>query len=230
MPDSIVYNCGCTNQLEEKWGVLHCIFKCQKHRDEAASLPTGLDYCRRLGLIDSDGNRKPSRHAAELIEAIGWPFNDGFGKRALEIGCAISNYADLIRGAGFVYCGIDTNAEAALWMNSGGWRVVCGDFDENPDDYWTDGEFDLILSAHCFEHTRRGPENFLECWRLLTRGGSLILVLPDDSQSTLCDHFWFWTEETLRSSLAKAGFEVIKSATRQIIPQEKFLYALARKP
>jgi hypothetical protein len=86
------------------------------------------------------------------------------------------------------------------------------------------------MAAHVFEHFQDSPAMIQKAVDLIAPGGCLYLIVPDDSDLLSPDHFWFYTEATLQTVLKRVGLEDIRMASRRIVPQEDFIYAVARKP
>lgn len=222
----VLYRCGCVNGRHAPSGVLRSVSKCSSHlakRNDPAVL--GKEYYEGLGVL-SGGKLAKTAHLAELSEALG-EFEAPGCPYALEIGCGASPYYRAICAAGYHYTGVDTSNWASLWMlgQFGAGVMVCR-FEEAD----IDATFGLILAAHSLEHMEDAPGALVRMADLLAPGGSLWVVVPDDSDPVNQDHLWFFTEATLRSCIEAAGLVVEKTAVRRIVKHENFVYARARKP
>jgi SAM-dependent methyltransferase len=222
----VTYECGCQNNLDPDWGILRSVSKCAEHRAELERQPKGRAYYESIGCF-VDGIPQCSRYVVELTYSLGVTERPQENRVALEIGCGASMYAAHLHRAGWAYFGIDQDEWAAKWTRETyGVPVECGVF---PSTKKCDYPFGLILCAHALEHMPDAPAALIEMHRLLTLGGSLILIVPDDSDQVNPDHLWFFTEATLRATLERIGFTVDKMVMKKIVPHENFIYTLARK-
>ena len=85
-----------------------------------------------------------------------------------------SFYDRYIQGQGIdIGCGRDKIAASAVAfdLDSGDAQKMAGFEDES---------FDYVYSSHCLEHMRDPLEALLNWWRLVKRGGHLIVAVPDE--------------------------------------------------
>lgn len=122
-----------------------------------------------------NANWQPSSHGAQIAMCRLIPE----GGVVLEVGCGDGSAAPeiLTRTPSVRYVGIDLNPE--LWTGrTGASRFVGASATELP---FRAGAFDVVLSMFVIEHVVF-PARFLDgAWRLLRRGGRLIIVAPDFS-------------------------------------------------
>jgi SAM-dependent methyltransferase len=189
--------------------------------------PATLDeaYYRENGALDDDA---PARYVGQLVEALGELPRASPYRTALEVGCGASPYVGAIRAAGYEYLGVDPSPWAKYWMvlewdarvRTAGLAGV--DFGElRPS---------LILAAHVLEHLDDAPAAIVKCADLLTPGGELWVIVPDDSDLCNPDHLFFFDQNTLTYCIEAAGLVVERFAVRRYIERERFLYVRARKP
>jgi SAM-dependent methyltransferase len=229
MTDPIRYPCGCLNEVHAPSGVLRSASKCDKHRArQRRPSDLGLAYYEELKCI-VDGIPTCALHLRQLREALGdFPRARRFNRIALEVGCGASMYAPGLLRAGYEYVGLDPSGWAGFWTaNAFDVDTIKGSLETAT---LSAGEYDLILAAHCIEHMEDAPGAIVRCAELLESGGELWVVVPDDSDPINVDHLFFFTPTTLRSCLESAGLVVERMAVRKYVPQERFLYARARKP
>jgi SAM-dependent methyltransferase len=222
----MIHPCGCVNEVHGLSGILHSVRKCPRHAAKSRD-PAMLDgrYYEELGVI-KDGKLLPTKHVEELAEALGlFPEADDNGI-ALEIGCGASPYVSAIRAQWWTYMGMDLAPWAGQWIRDY-WGAPClvGDWET----VQLHGGFGLILCAHALEHMRDAPAALAKMATCLQPGGELWIVVPDDSDPSNPDHFWMFTEATLRSAVEAAGLVVERTAVRKYIERENFLYARARR-
>lgn len=223
---SITFPCGCVNDFEPFCGIQTSIFKCDKHKSMQREIgELGQEYYHELG---SAGETTP--HASEFEECFGVvePASD-MNCLALEIGSGASHYVPMITGAGWFYRAVEPSKWAIDWMRNRytGQKVefTHGTWEEFPELPL----FGLILSAHSLEHMKDAPKSLVKMANCLRQGGVLYIVVPDDSDGTNPDHYWFFNEPTLRCAVENAGLVVESIQSRRRVPHENFIYCKARK-
>lgn len=228
--------CGCVNALHEPTGALRRVLTCSRHmREYRAPETLGEAYYTELGLLDH-GMLKQTNHVAELTEALGPIPSPKGNDQALEIGCGTSPYAGEIVKAGWTYCGIDASRWACGWMDRiWGVPTINARFEDVDDSYlnYPSGfiyPFGFILAAHSFEHMDDAPGAIKRCAELLTAGGQLWIVTPDDTDKTNPDHQWAFSQYSLWYTVEAAGLTVEHITSRRYIQRENFLYVRASKP
>lgn len=233
--DLIHLSCGCQNYIDPFWGIQRNLFKCDSHgrlrQDGSVTSATSAsrDYYKSLGLFDDRGLPQVDKYLEQLIDpldemqvSLRHP-----GGHMLEVGCGASPYVRLFQEWGYHYTGLDPSHWATSWVASYyDVHTICGRFESEqlPLDY------DLIFAPHVLEHLNNSPEAVQRCHYLLRRGGQLMIIIPDDSDQTNPDHLWFYTTETLRTTLSRIGFDDIRMAVRRVVPHENFIYCVAVKP
>lgn len=222
------YPCGCVNVVDDKWGILKSVSKCDEH--QRASGKTGMAHYVDMGAI-KDGVPQHAKYSKEMLAAfdemgIEFPYSYKSRDRALEIGCGLGMYVPLLLHRGYQYRGVEPDPVAAHWTEST-FDVVVRNF--TFEDY-SGGEFDLIVAAHVFEHFVDAPAMLLKTFVCLAHGGNLVLIVPDDMDPVNPDHLWFFTPTTLQRILTQIGFVDIHMAVRRIVRHENFIYCIARKP
>jgi len=225
-----MYSCGCVNELDLRWGVMHNTIKCPYHVEYKAKHPPGHAYYESLGVLSEAGVVLPASYLTQFTESFGeLKTATTEGAYALEIGCGVSPYVNLIRSAGYTYIGVDEDPWAANYThNEYGVHTIAGVFPDCCDT--GDGKLELVLMAHVLEHVKDAPKALLRVRALLKPGGWLYIIVPDDEDQTNPDHLWFFNEASLRHVLAQVGFEVHRFSTARLNDRENFMYLLARKP
>jgi 2-polyprenyl-3-methyl-5-hydroxy-6-metoxy-1,4-benzoquinol methylase len=221
----MTYPCGCVNEVHLS-GVLQAVHKCDHHMARYRD-PTTIDgaYYAELAVLDGSALMNTA-HVAELAEALGpIPRATGSGV-ALEVGCGVSPYVGTIRDAGWSYEGLDASMWAVSWT-SDHWSVPvsCGLWEA----WQPPHRYGLILAAHVLEHTVDAPASLAKMAGSLEPGGTLLVVVPDDSDPVNPDHTFFFTTYTLRGCAEAAGLTVDRLEIRRIVERENFIYLRARK-
>ncbi len=216
-------SCGCVNILDEASGALRCKKKCAEHyRQVQESPPHDIEYYHSLIGAWREG-KKPS-HMSELVEAID-PFPPVESLQSvLELGCGFSPYAADLKQLGYNYYGLDSADVAIVEMRQRGFTAVRMDYER---EFFFD--VNVILAAHFLEHVKDARDVLKRMRANLLPDGKLVLVLPDDTDLYNPEHYWFFKEESLCRMVQQAGFEILRSATRFIVPKENFIYVLAQR-
>ncbi len=132
----------------------------------------------------------------------------------LDIGCGSGYTASLFAAGGWEVTGVEFNNDSAGHARETyGIKVVTSIFNLH-------GPFDLILVNHVLEHWYEPEKLLLECKRLLSPAGRLVVAVPDfgSFQSRFgrdswfhCDlpvHLFHFTQNGLEVLLAKSGYVI----------------------
>ena len=126
--------------------------------------------------------------------------------KILDIGCSTGNFLAQCKGG----MGIDIDEGQLDIARKRGFKVQR--VDVNGHFPFKDGPFDAINCRHVIEHLDRPLEFMEECYRILRKGGKLVLMTPNMRRDK--EHFWHdYTHKRpfIRESLSKiaydAGFE-----------------------
>lgn len=228
-PNIRSYPCGCINQIDPEWGILHSMAKCEKHHAEGGK--TGLQHYIDMGCI-VNGVPQHAKYECEMQDALEEINSEvrrlSGNPSALEIGSGLSMYAPLFLSRGFRYEAIERDSEAENWASSTfGVAVHNIEFERFDPSYL---EYSIILAAHVFEHLDDAPAMMKKAFDMLVPGGRLILIVPNGEDDPVNpDHVWFFTPATLRSTLDRIGFTDVRMVEKRIVPKERFIYASATK-
>lgn len=107
------------------------------------------------------------------------------GARLLEIGCGNGDQLEFLQGLGWQVEGLDVDPVAAQVASARGLKVHVGTLEKQ---YFSDQQFDAIVSSHVIEHVHDPIGLLCECRRILSPGGRLVLITPN-TKSWL--HKWF---------------------------------------
>lgn len=221
------YPCGCVNEMNEELLVLQSISKCYYH--QAHSGRGGLAHYIEMGCIV---NQIPqhARLIAEMRTALGEmgePLERGHEGMAVEVGSGLSMYAPWLLRMSYQYIGIEPDREAAQWVRS----ALDVDVQNTTleDSHIVNGSVSLVVAAHVLEHATAPLEFLGKINTIMQPRGRLLLIVPDDLDPVNPDHLWFFTEESIRRTITKAGFQDVKSVVKRIVRHENFIYCSARK-
>jgi len=130
----------------------------------------------------------------------------------LEIGCGTGGNVRMLSTFGKVI-GIDPSKEAVHFCRGRGFRDAIlgrGEKTNFPSEH-----FDLVVALDVFEHIENDEVAFRESFRILKKGGYLLLTVPAyqflwSEHDEVLDHKRRYTASVMRSKAKKAGFEIVK--------------------
>jgi len=110
-----------------------------------------------------------------ISRSVAWlPFKPG--GRLLDVGCGSGAFLLSMRRLGWQVEGVEVDAAAVAQARSQGLVVRCGFLEEH---FYPDGTFDAITLMHVIEHVHTPIELLIECFRLLKKGGRLVITTPN---------------------------------------------------
>jgi len=139
------------------------------------------------------------------------------GKKVLEIGCGKGEYLCLMRESGADAYGVEQGEESVNECVKAGLKVTRG-FVEADSDILCDAPFDAFFILNFLEHipdlnsTLRGIHNNLRDKAVgLVEVPNFDMILKNTMFSEFIgDHLYYFTGDTLRSTLNRNGFEVLE--------------------
>lgn len=226
------YSCGCINETDSDSGVLHCIKKCEFHIRWSVTHSQGesIEYFKEIGCIDAQGIPNNLILIQELRDGLSlqdeYYLCVGHDKTLLELGCGLGPYVSYFLAGKWSYEAVERGFFAFHWVKKTFYvPIVNGSVEE----YLSSrAGFHCIFAAHLFEHLENMPKVLRQCFDRVTE--RLYLIVPDDGDPTNPDHYWFFTQETLKALLEKIGFARVRMQMRKRVPQENFIYCVAEKP
>jgi len=142
--------------------------------------------------------------------------NGLWSKKVLEVGCGKGDYLSMMKEAGADAYGIEHCPTSAFCCNDNGLSVQPGYIDKVSYKL-NKAPFDAFFIMNFFEHLP-DPNTTLECLnRNTTEEAVGIIEVPNFDMMLsnnlfsefIPDHILYFTEETLRSTVERAGFEVV---------------------
>lgn len=177
------------------------------------------DYASERFLKQQDHQRIVDKIVALLGGEDGRTRIDGQPDRLLDVGCGFGYLLDVAQDRGFAVEGIDYNRPAIDWI-AGKYRfpAVCGDFMA-----YEGAMCDVVTMMDVIEHLPQ-PLDALAKVASLTRPGGIFALSTMDSDSIVSrllgqrledfrrtrEHLYFFNRKTIRASLERAGFEVLR--------------------
>jgi SAM-dependent methyltransferase len=139
------------------------------------------------------------------------------GKKVLEAGCGKGEYLSLMAEQGIDAYGIENLSESVEFCRQSGMKVEEGYID-SPDYEIKSGPFDAFFIGNFFEHlpdpcaTLRGICNNLtdDAIGLIEVPNFDMIIRENLFSEFISDHLFYFTQETLRTTLEANGFEMIE--------------------
>lgn len=104
-------------------------------------------------------------------QLINHVFGAGNREKVLDVGCGNRYYMDAFEKRGYLAHGIDAQAEP--------WRHNVDEGDIEKKLPYHSNSFDIVFTKSVIEHLRY-PENLVaEAWRVLKKGGTMVVITPD---------------------------------------------------
>ena len=138
------------------------------------------------------------------------------GKKVIEIGCGCGEYLSIMQQFGVETYGLENSAESVTQCVNNGLKVSKG-FIQNSTDRLEGGPFNAFFILNFLEHlpdpnsTLRGIYNNLADDSVgLVEVPNFDMVLRKKLFSEfICDHLFYFTKETLNTTLRLNGFEIV---------------------
>ena len=127
----------------------------------------------RTGLRSFDPERPWYAFADELLDDVAFPE----GGRALDLGCGMGEFLQVLEERGLAAFGVEGNADQARAIRERGLGVGLADL-EAPLPF-SDATFDLVTCLEVIEHVAQADGLMEEIRRVLKPGGHLVLSTPN---------------------------------------------------
>lgn len=161
--------------------------------------------------------------------------------RLLDIGCGNGHLISRLQKYGWQVEGIDFDEQAVAYCQSKGLNVKVGDLQSQQ---YPDDTFDILTLNHVIEHISDTEALLSECFRILKKGGSLVIATPNTKSMLHEGHFgrnwlsldpprhlYLFNLDNLTTFARRAGFAITVAKT--IIRNEFGVYlgsnSIARK-
>jgi len=139
------------------------------------------------------------------------------GKKLIEIGCGRGEYLALLQEAGVNAYGLEASEISVRQCVEDGLQVACGYIDRE-DCTLKEGTFDAFATLNFLEHWPDPNASLSGIAHNLCEGGIGLVEVPNFDMilrknlftEFISDHIFYFTRETLETTLRLNGFEVIK--------------------
>jgi SAM-dependent methyltransferase len=143
------------------------------------------------------------------------------GGSILDVGCGSGFFLRALDPRKWGRFGVETSADASRAAEAalGPGHVFAGTLIESS---WEDSQFDVVTFWSALEHMNKPRANLIETRRIIRRGGTLIVQVPNAAsyQSQVFEGHWFaldaprhryhFTLPVLKRLLSETGFEVYR--------------------
>lgn len=111
----------------------------------------------------------------KIAKSVAWlPYKPG--GRLLDVGCGSGAFLIKMRNLGWQVEGAEVDPTAIAQARCQGLEVHCGPLEEQAH---PENAFDAITLSHVIEHVHEPVRLLAECWRLLKKGGWLVVMTPN---------------------------------------------------
>lgn len=155
------------------------------------------------------------------------------GKKVIEIGCGNGEYLGIMQKTGVKAYGIEEANDSVEKCKKNGLKVMKG-FVEDPSYRIKDAPFDAFFILNFLEHLPKINLTLKGIYNNLAEGGIGLVEVPNfdmEIQKKLFseftrDHLFYFTQQTLRTTLELNGFEVVEC---KVVWHDYIISAVVRK-
>jgi len=151
----------------------------------------------------------------KLLKSILLSVNVPINSLTIDIGCGTGSNLSTLVSTGLHVIGLDRSVYALHFVRrKGGFPLLSGDLSYLPIKTRSVG---LIIAMDIFEHLEEDAEGIFESYRVLSKGGILILTVPAfrflwGIQDVVTGHKKRYSKKEITNKLKEAGFEILKSS------------------
>ena len=152
------------------------------------------------------------------------------GKKVIEIGCGRGEYLSIMQQCGVRAYGVEHSKSSVEQCTAAGLAVSCG-FVEGGDCRLAEAPFDAFFILNFLEHLPRPTATLAGIANLLAPEAVGLVEVPNFDMvlrtklfaEFIADHLFYFTKETLATTLRLGGFEVL-DCTRSVARLHDFCY------
>jgi len=89
--------------------------------------------------------------------------------------------------------------------------------------------FDVVFAGEVVEHMQRPEDLFTDAYRILKKGGRLIVTTPQNDRVTSPEHVWYFTEDDVKKFYHDAGFKNMKFVKLDDLDHLMVIFGVATK-
>ncbi len=142
----------------------------------------------------------------------------GIKGKLLDIGCAVGHFLIVAQRKGWQPSGVEISTFASEKAGEAGLDVFNGNLKEAK---YASNSFDVVTMWHTLEHTRDPAATLKEVYRIMKNGGLLAIEVPNFNSRRSRhqgkdweylkprEHLYYFTGQTLKMMVEKAGFAVV---------------------
>jgi len=176
---------------------------------------TGEDDMYGLAVSDEKSKTVAGFRIEEIKDYFKKENKNILGMSMLEIGCAYGHTLMEARNAGMSTTdGIEFSKKATEVCNTKeGLHVVLGSVNDAFENLFDKKQYNVIAMYSVLEHVNNPLEFIKRVAPLLSPHGIMVIRVPEMSTKgpwlSLVDHFWHFTQESLKTALKQAGLTTI---------------------
>ena len=134
------------------------------------------------------------------------------GDKFLDMGCGVAVPARIIK---------EIKIEAEIWGVDISDEIIERNKKEIPEGHWYQGcvgclkdipknYFDMVFAGELIEHLDNPLDLFRDAYKLLKKGGELIISTPKEKHIISPEHIWYLNQDDLENLFFTGGFKNVK--------------------
>lgn len=186
-------------------------------------------HYRLIGDFSSDRDRELSNWFSGMFAYINhyYPIKNGYGKKIIEFGCATGVVAKLLQGYGFDVCSTDIS-HYAVKLAKKNYPYIKFSVHDMHKLFPKEKNFDAAIAFDVVEHLKNPELAIKNVYKILKKGGVLILSTPNDYKHMYKDptHINVKKPETWKKILQNVGYKDVIIRQITFVP---YFYRIHRR-